>query len=100
MGETAAGGTTFVPLSCVLRDGKDLSCGSSVRTEIFPRPVAGTAKPSPTTSGWFLIGNQFGPQHLWSVGLLGADSADYLQQIKHKLGSVIPLGALGQCRQQ
>lgn len=45
----------------------------------------------------FLLGTSL----VSSVGLLGAASIDYLQQIKHKLGSVILLGALGyhQCTQ-
>lgn len=100
-GEIATEGTNFIFLSCVLHDGKDLSCGFSVCIETFLWFMARSAKPAPTSTGWFLIWNQFG-LHLWGVRLLGAASADYFQQIKHKLGSVILLRALGycQCRQQ
>jgi len=99
-GQTAAGGTTSVFLSCVLPEAKDLSCSSSNRH--LPLACGWVSQTSSISSGWFLTGNQFGLQHLWSAGLLGAGSACYLQQTQHKLASVILLGVLGyhQPRQQ
>lgn len=66
-----------------------------------PFSVAGaqTATLSPSSSDQSLAGNQFGPSV--SVELLSTPSTDYLQQIKHRLESVIQLQALGfrQCTQ-
>jgi len=66
-----------------------------------PFSVAGAqiANLSPSSSDQSLAGNQFGPSV--SVELFSMSSTDYLQQIKHRLESVIQLQALGfrQCMQ-
>lgn len=94
----AVRGTAFVPLPHVHCDVKDLSHGGTVHTESCLVAGAWMAKLalSPAQIS-FLLGTSL----VSSVGLLGAASIDYLQQIKHKLGSVILLGALGyhQCTQ-
>lgn len=66
-----------------------------------PFSVAGdqTANLSPSSSDQSLARNQFDPSVF--VELLSTSSTDYLQQIKHRLESVIQLQALGfrQCTQ-